>query len=445
MKKLGSIILSTLIVLTTFMQTALAETGGDLALSASSLRFSSEIFLEGNPIRIYITVQNSSPYDLKGRVNFSDLTYGRQIGSDQNISILAGKTDDIFVDWVPVSYGDHKLAIEIDPWITNGDDINNNRITKTVSVLQDTDHDGITNENDNDDDNDGVIDSEDAFPLNSLEQIDSDGDTIGDNEDDDDDNDSYKDSEDAFPLDSLEWNDFDGDNIGDNADADDDEDGISDDEEYLLGTMQLNPDTDGDNVIDGQDAFPLDSSEQYDFDNDGVGNNRDDDDDNDGVFDINDFNPLNKGPEIVISGNTKIAFLGREMEITAEKSFDPDGEISGIRWFVYKDILNEEELIKIEDENKLTNIVQKNRTIPFTIKGDILKYIPENQDEYYIKLIIYDDKGESRAKHIKITVYNLDLHLKIALISVIIFLAILIILKYTALAEKFRNLINKRL
>lgn len=458
MKKLGSVILSTLIVLSAFVQTALAENGGDLALSASSLRFSSERFLEGNPVRIYVTVQNASPYDLKGRVSFLSLTSGRQIGSDQNISILAGKTDDIFVDWRPAFHGDHTIEIEIDPWITKGDDSSNNRITQAVTVLQDTDHDGKTNEEDDDDDGDGVLDIDDAFPLNSEEQIDSDGDTLGDNEDPDDDNDSYEDIDDAFPLDSLEWDDFDSDGVGDHTDVDDDGDGISDDDEYALGTMQLNPDTDGDNVMDGEDAFPLDPLEQYDFDQDGVGNNRDDDDDNDGVFDINDFNSLNKGPEIIISGNQDVAFLGREMIMNAEDSFDEDGKISGIRWFVYRENLDVAAIIAKSNVklsgNEITALNVGNRLaklnadvfqIPFTTKGNKLIYTPKDKEEYNVKLIIYDDKGESREKHMEIAVYNLDLYLKIALISVIIFLAILILLKYTALAEKFRNFINKRL
>jgi len=458
MKKLGSVVLSALIALVAFAPIAFAETGGDLTLSASSLRFSSERFLEGNSVRIYVTVQNASPYDLKGRVSFSDLSAGRQIGSDQNISILAGKTDDIFVDWKPSFHGEHTIAIEIDPWITNGDDASNNRITKTMIVLQDTDHDGKTNEEDDDDDGDGVLDIDDMFPLNASEQIDSDGDTIGDNEDDDDDNDSYKDNEDAFPLDSLEWEDFDGDSIGDHADTDDDGDGISDDDEYALGTMQLNPDTDNDGALDGEDAFPLNPLEQYDFDKDGTGNNDDDDDDNDGILDINDFNPLNKGPEINISGNQNYAFLGRVMTLNAEESFDEDGTISGIRWFVYKDEIDETALIE-ESKRKLdlqeittlkigkefAGTLKNDLQIPFTKKGANLNYTPINSEKYNVKLVVYDDKGESREKVMEITIYNLDLYLKIALISAIIFLAIVIILKYTALAEKFRNLINKRL
>ena len=70
--------------------------------------------------------------------------------------------------------------------------------------------------------------------------------------------------EDQLPLDSTENSDFDLDGIGDNADTDDDSDGIPDDE----------------------DSMP------FDTDNDGLNNNVDDDDDNDGILDINDGGPL---------------------------------------------------------------------------------------------------------------------------------------------------------
>ena len=52
----------------------------------------------------------------------------------------------------------------------------------------------------NDDDGDGVINGEDAFPLDSSEWSDNDGDGVGDNEDSDDDEDGTIDSEDDFPL-----------------------------------------------------------------------------------------------------------------------------------------------------------------------------------------------------------------------------------------------------
>lgn len=88
--------------------------------------------------------------------------------------------------------------------------------------------------------------------------------------DSDSDGDGVPDSDDAFPADSNEWADSDNDETGDNADTDDD----------------------GDNIPDEDDAFPLDPDESVDTDGDGIGNNTDTDDDNDGVADIEDDLPL---------------------------------------------------------------------------------------------------------------------------------------------------------
>ena len=76
---------------------------------------------------------------------------------------------------------------------------------------------------------------------------------------------------DAFPNDSTEWNDYDNDGIGNNADLDDDNDGYN----------------------DADDFFPNNPAEQKDNDLDGIGNNADLDDDNDGYNDTEDIDPLN--------------------------------------------------------------------------------------------------------------------------------------------------------
>ena len=76
--------------------------------------------------------------------------------------------------------------------------------------------------------------------------------------------------DDAFPRDSSETVDSDEDGVGDISDLDDDDDG----------------------VVDSLDAFPLDPSETLDTDSDGIGNTVDLDDDGDGYADELDWLPL---------------------------------------------------------------------------------------------------------------------------------------------------------
>ena len=189
----------------------------------------------------------------------------------------------------------------------------------------DTDSDGIPDISDSDDDNDGVLDEEDAFPLDENEDTDTDGDGIGNNADPDDDGDGQTDEhetacgsdplnasslspdtdDDGIPncVDSEEDIDTDGDGTGNNEDTDDDGDGQSDEDEFACGSDPLDatsmsddtdgdgipdcvdPDDDGDDVNDEEDTFPLDPNEDTDTDNDGVGNNADPDDDGDGQSD----------------------------------------------------------------------------------------------------------------------------------------------------------------
>jgi len=172
---------------------------------------------------------------------------------------------------------------------------------------QDTDNDGIGDNADNDDDDDGVPDDEDAFPTNSGEYSDWDQDGIGDNADSDDDNDGVPDIQDEFPFDNTEWLDSDDDGVGNNADPDDDNDGRPDNEDALPYNSNewedfdgdgvgdnTDSDKDGDGVPNTNDAFAGDPTEWHDTDDDGIGNNLDTDDDNDGFNDTIDEFPLDK-------------------------------------------------------------------------------------------------------------------------------------------------------
>ena len=105
----------------------------------------------------------------------------------------------------------------------------------------------------------GVINSEDAFPLDPYEWDDTDGDGIGNNADTDDDNDGYADTDDWAPLDSTEWVDSDNDGTGNNADPDDDNDGFYDNIEDVCGSDPLDvssipTDTDSDGNCDAIDS-----------------------------------------------------------------------------------------------------------------------------------------------------------------------------------------------
>lgn len=133
----------------------------------------------------------------------------------------------------------------------------------TDKFQNDTDNDGIPNDQDPDDDNDGSIDPADAFPLDPQETLDTDHDGIGNTADTDDDGDGILDTFDVFPLDPQESQDTNLNGTGNNADPDDDSDGFP----------------------DKVDLLPQDALLAGDHDSDGVDSLTDADDDNDGYLD----------------------------------------------------------------------------------------------------------------------------------------------------------------
>ncbi|MDE0680153.1 MAG: M12 family metallo-peptidase [Gammaproteobacteria bacterium] len=155
----------------------------------------------------------------------------------------------------------------------------------------DSDFDGAENALDTDDDNDGVADTEDAFPFNPMETADNDHDGTGDNADADDDNDGTPDLFDVFPLDPYETLDSDGDGTGDNADTDDDNDGALDLNDAFPLDASESLDSDGDGIGDNADTDPNNAA--IDTDGDGIVDSEDSDDDGDGVSDSEDVYPLN--------------------------------------------------------------------------------------------------------------------------------------------------------
>ena len=174
--------------------------------------------------------------------------YNSQEDCDQSsLNCYSGSIPIFSESKVYVLLGDEMLQIGLDEDYENRTDYDNDGVINSNdaypfddSEQSDYDMDGLGDNADNDDDNDGVADLDDLFPFDELEQSDSDGDGIGNYADLDDDNDGYTDDSDMFPMDSTENNDTDGDGIGDNADTDDDDDGWSDTIEFECMSDPLN-------------------------------------------------------------------------------------------------------------------------------------------------------------------------------------------------------------
>ena len=194
---------------------------------------------------------------------------------------------------------------------TDGDgvgDVCDNAPNTSNADQADTDGDGIGDVVDTDDDGDGVLDTDDAFPLDAFESADTDGDGIGDNADPDLDNDGVLDTVDnCLYTPNADQLDTDGDGVGNVCDSDDDGDGFSDEVEITCGSDPLlasslpadtdsdgianciDTDDDNDSYLDENDAFPLDATEWLDTDADGTGDNADTDDDGDGQLDTDEI------------------------------------------------------------------------------------------------------------------------------------------------------------
>lgn len=372
---------------------------GDMAIDRKDITFSTNNFLEGRTVRIYATASNLSTKDLLGVVRFYD--NGKQISGDQAISIFAGKSDGVFLDWTP-TFGNHEIIVKIFPWQPEIDDPSNNDITETVAVIQDTDHDGNPNTSDDDDDNDGSKDTEDHFPLNPKEQKDTDGDSIGDNADLDDDNDGVPDTSDDLPKDPNETIDTDKDGIGNIGDTDDDNDGIPDTEEENTGTNPTQPDTDNDGADDKKDAFPIDPTETTDTDKDKIGNNTDIDDDNDSIPDLEDKFPLNKPPKILLADEDSSLNLQDEHTFDASPSIDEDGSIVSYEWEV-------DGIVK--EGNSITH--------KFSTLGP-----------HVVKLSITDDSGETKTQDFQVNILNIEFYKQIGITFAVILLALAIYFKY---------------
>jgi hypothetical protein len=384
---------------------------GDLVISEASVWFGNSYFFEGVPTRIWASVQNASPNDLLGTVRFT--SKDGIIGSDQPISALAGKTDEVFVDWIPPSYGDYTVTVTVIPWDGTSDNPGNNTIQKTVTVQQDTDHDGIPNATDPDKDGDGVNNEEDAFPISSSESKDTDGDGQGNNKDTDDDNDGTPDLQDQMPEDSRYTKDQDGDGLPDETDEDLDGDGVLNNQEPNQNTNPVNPDTDGDGKNDGEDPFPTDASEWFDADGDGTGDNTDSDIDGDEMSNEEDPDPSDPSPIAQVNQSVIIASLGEEINFDASASQD-DGQIVKFVWQFGEEQVEGAQVTRSFDTTGLQ----------------------------IATLTVTDDKGQSDSMEIRVRVFDYGFLVKALGFSLfLVLLAFYIIYRYNrrALSAKSRS------
>ena len=155
------------------------------------------------------------------------------------------------------------------------------------SVPADNDGDNDCDATDGDDDNDGTIDVDDAFPMDPSEQMDLDGDGVGDNADQDDDGDGWLDVTEVICANAGGFGDARNANImpidNETDVGPDGEFGTEDDTIVGDGLCNaIDPDDDGDGYLDpvdendiqpGEDAFKWDPTEQFDNNNDGLGDN----------------------------------------------------------------------------------------------------------------------------------------------------------------------------
>ncbi len=160
----------------------------DLSLDPTDIWFSKDTFFTGEKVKIYARVHNNGSKDVTAYVIF----YQGQttIGEPQPISVVAGGVEDaVWVDWL-AEKGKYNLMVRIvgqSPTDNNPDD---DSITIPVDIDSDNEGDGVGDEEDLDDDNDGLSDVEEVkLETNSLNP--------------DTDDDGMIDSEDAYPLDST--------------------------------------------------------------------------------------------------------------------------------------------------------------------------------------------------------------------------------------------------
>lgn len=183
----------------------------DMSISATDLRFSTDTFIAGDTVRIYLRVRNTGDADISGYITFYNAT--SIIDSSQVVTLVAdGAYEEVWVDFtIP-----YETSFNI------------------RAVIKGTDPQDVRNSND-----------EILSPLYSI-MVDDDGDGVADDEDN------------CPSVSNASQIDTDQDGKGNACDDDDDNDGLDDDVEEELGTDPLDPDSDDDGYDDSEDFEPMD-------------------------------------------------------------------------------------------------------------------------------------------------------------------------------------------
>lgn len=257
--------------------------GYSTSVKAASLQiekiFTKQEIIQYKTTRIYAKIKETSGDDFAGYIWLGIYKGDTKISQTDKkaIWIIGGDSSGVFWDIDIAIEGEVKFALYT---AENKQEQGTSLGEHTANVLADTDKDGIPNVQDDDDDNDGLADEQET--------------NLGtDPLDPDTDNDGVPDGKDAFPKDPNEQQDTDGDGIGDNADTDDDNDGLSDADEEKWHTDPKNPDTDGDGVSDGDEIKDNTNPLDADTDDDGYSDGQEKDADTDPLD--KDDSPANAG------------------------------------------------------------------------------------------------------------------------------------------------------